>query len=164
MKIKEYEKDKKNKSNWSICNNYLNELTENRASWSMPVNILNRIEIPIWQTTAASTKPNLNRPSSIRIKKDELFENQFKCKSLIKFEEKEYFEQIITTTTTVRTLTTDDLFYLFDSTFYQNHSHSSNFLNKVNNPNERKPNKLQHNLNPSVYSCLTHYFSDVKNP
>ena len=157
--MKGYEKDQK--TNEPSCIKYLNELTDNCISHKKKANAPSQINMEILKVKHSNS--NLNHLTSIGIKNDELFENQFKFKSLIKLEEKEYFDQIITTTTTVRTLTTDDLFYLFDSSFYENHYHSSNVFNNLSDSNNKYSSKLQHNLNPNIYSCLTNYFSDVKN-
>ncbi len=93
-----------------------------------------------------------------------LIENEFKCKSLVKLEEKEYLDQIITTTTTVRTKTTDDLFFLFDNNFYETENSSNVNLNMISNSSISRANQnpmMQNiaNINQSVYSSLTNYFS-----
>lgn len=96
-----------------------------------------------------------------------LIENEFKCKSLVKLEEKEYLDQIITTTTTVRTKTTDDLFFLFDNNFYETENNTNVNLNLISNGSINRLNQnncnyvMQNigNVNQSVYSSLTNYFS-----
>ena len=93
-----------------------------------------------------------------------LIENEFKCKSLVKLEEKEYLDQIITTTTTVRTKTTDDLFFLFDNNFYETENSSNVNLNMISNSSISRANQnpmMQNiaNIIQSVYSSLTNYFS-----
>ncbi len=100
-------------------------------------------------------------------------EEEFKCKSLVKLEEKEYLDQFITTTTTVRTKIKDDLYLLFDNNFFENENHSEDQLNdyfemknKADknsfNRNEKMSNKKSPksiNINKNVYSCLNNYFS-----
>ena len=97
-----------------------------------------------------------------------LLENEFKCNSLVKLEEKEYLDQIITTTTTVRTKTTDDLFLLFDTNFYESENTSNLNLSLNNNGSILSIHKINSkncnhnsfgNINQSVYSCLTNYIS-----
>ena len=95
-----------------------------------------------------------------------LIENEFKCKSLVKLEEKEYLDQIITTTTTVRTKTTDDLFFLFDNNFYETENTNVNLnlisngsINRLNHNNCNYVMQNIGNVNQSVYSSLTNYFS-----
>jgi len=101
-------------------------------------------------------------------------EEEFKCKSLVHLEEKECTDQFVTTTTTVRTRTKDDLYMLFDNNFFGNEHHSEEQLNnffmngrnlnnnlnpaKGNNNNEN-PKKL--NINKNIYSCLNSYFSNA---
>lgn len=129
------------------------------------------------------SNPNGNTGSTFNLNticdRDDWFENEFKCKSLVKLEEKEYLDQIITTTTTVRTKTTDDLFMMFDSKFYDSENqcddnnntinscnnlnlntsftnNSTNINNKNGNANFNHNNRLN---NPSLYSSLTNYFS-----
>lgn len=86
-------------------------------------------------------------------------------------EEKEYFDQFTTTTTTVRTKTKDDLFLLFDNNFFGNENHSEDHLNEFFNQNTTRKShpytisrcdkpKLV-NINKNIYSCLNNYFSDA---
>lgn len=98
-------------------------------------------------------------------------EDEFKCKSLVHLEEKEYFDQFTTTTTTVRTKTKDDLFLLFDNNFFGNENHSEDQLNEFfnyNTINKSQPYMVNKgdkpklvNINKNIYSCLNNYFSDA---
>ena len=97
-----------------------------------------------------------------------LFENEFKCKSLVRLEEKEYLDQIITTTTTVRTKTKDDLVLMFDSNFYEsenasnlnlNMSNANNNNGSINTMGNMAPRNSNYNMNQGVYSSLANYFS-----
>lgn len=92
-------------------------------------------------------------------------EEEFKCKSLVHLEEKESMDQFVTTTTTVRTRTKDDLFMLFDNSFFGNENHSEEQLNdffmnrKDSNQLNQGENPKILNINKNVYSCLNNYFS-----
>lgn len=115
----------------------------------------------------------------------DLIELELKSKNLLKLEEKEYMNQIITTTTTVNTLTTnEDLFLLLDNAIcdnqYLNDSPSSFIMANSNNssktmsPDSEKifvpisiidQRQQQHqarlvHLSQNIYSCLTNYGSN----
>ena len=87
---------------------------------------------------------------------DEILENEFRSKSLVRLDDKEYTDHIVTTTTTIHTMTTQDIFMQFEeSNYYDNENHFS--LINTNNNLKSKTN------NSNIYSCLTNYFSNNLN-
>ncbi|RNA23122.1 Tetratricopeptide repeat 28 [Brachionus plicatilis] len=109
------------------------------------------------------------------------FDGDFRCNSFIKLEEKEYMDQIITTTTTIRKLNNDDLFMICDSNLNDMSEHPiiqtdlivnkltprtskegnipglkqniNNFsINKQTDENEKNMDQ-----NQNIYHCLTNY-------
>lgn len=100
----------------------------------------------------------------------ELMEQEFKSKSLVKLEEKEYLNHIITTTTTtIKTLSNEELFVIFDNDCehgdlnkqpYTRHTSLPirQMFDSKNSPSS-EPKSPPVQINQNVYSCLANYCS-----
>jgi hypothetical protein len=110
-----------------------------------------RIDYKTMNSSQGNDYSYLNKKNS-----DELLENEFRSKSLVKLEDKEYSDQIVTTTTTIHTMTTQDIFMQFEESNYYDNDNQLNLINSNNNSNSKTSSS-------NIYSCLTNYFSDNSN-
>ncbi len=130
--------------------NNLNQ-TEDRAIYNA---YLNELEKDLSTSSNLEHKSNNQRKSRIDNKSsDEMLEDDFRSKSLVKLEDKEYTDQIVTTTTTIHTMTTQDIFMQFEESNYYDYENQFHFVNSSNNLNSKTSNS-------NIYSCLTNYFSN----
>ena len=150
---------------------YLNELVQRQSKNQSPYHL----HRPAYQSNRDYMCVSTDSKSSTRHQTANRFnfepEDEFKCKSLVHLEETECLDQYVTTTTTVRTRTKDDLFMLFDNQFFGNENHSEDQLNEFfknaayersksrpSDNSQAKPKLI--NINKNVYSCLNNYFSN----
>ena len=152
---------------------YLNELVH-RNQTKNPYHLHRPQHQPTYEHASAEGRSTRNQRES----RSNCFsfdgEDEFKCKSLVHLEENECLDQFVTTTTTVRTTSKDDLFMLFDNNFFGNENHSEDQLNEFFNEqksrqsqraktdNNQPTSKSKININKNVYSCLNNYFSNAE--
>lgn len=89
-----------------VYDKYLSELLDHDLNYCSKTQIERRTFTNEWFESETISKAK---------SESDKFDADFRCNSFIKLEEKEYMDQIITTTTTIRKLNNDNLFMICDS-------------------------------------------------
>lgn len=89
-----------------VYDKYLSELLDNDVNFCSKTRFEQNIFTKEWFESESVSKTR---------SESDKFDGDFRCNSFIQLEEKEYMDQIITTTTTIRKLHNDDLFMICDN-------------------------------------------------
>lgn len=89
-----------------VYDKYLSELLDNDINYCSKTQSEHNIFTKEWFGCESVSKAR---------SESDKFDGDFRCNSFVKLEEKEYMDQIITTTTTIRKLNNDDLFMICDN-------------------------------------------------